>query len=118
MIKHKCKVVIFDHRTKVLRKIIQDKISSNYLSAGVGNILVPGWSIPPKSDIRKKIWVPGFYYSPTSEILINGKRVKRHLLELEQKTYEFSNPTGRPVYFYYIFDEEKFSQLIRKQTRT
>ena len=109
MIKQNCKIVIFDHRTKVLKKDIKDKIYSNYLPVGVGDIFVPGWSINPKSDIEKEIWIPGTYYSPTMEITIDGTKIKGHLVDLEQKIYHFGNPTSRPVFLYYIFNRKKFS---------
>jgi hypothetical protein len=115
MIKQKCKVVIYDKRTKSLSKIIQGKLKNHFLPAHVGNIFVPGVIVEPKSVVGWESWVAGPYYSPTREMMIDGKKIEDNVIALEQKTYLFENPTHRPVHLFYIFDREKFTAHLAKK---
>jgi hypothetical protein len=118
MIRQKCKVVINDKRTKSLSKIVQGKLKNHFLPASVGNIFVPGFLVEPQSVVEWENWVEGPYYSPTREVMIDGKKIEDNVIDLEQKTYVFENPTHRPVYLFYIFDREKFIEhLAKKGTR-
>ena len=115
MIRQKCKVVINDRRTRSLSKTIQEKLKNHFLPANVGNILVPGFLVAPKSIVEKEIWVPGFYYSPTREMTIDGKSIEDNVIDLEQKTYAFENPTPRSVVLLYVFDRESFIEKLEKK---
>ena len=114
MIRQKCKVVINDRRTRGLSKTIQEKLKNHFLLANVGNILVPGFLVAPKSTVEKEIWVPGPYYSPTQEMIIDGKSIEDSVIDLEQKPYVFENPTPRSVFLLYVFDREKVAEYLTK----
>ena len=115
MIRQKCKVVINDRRTRSLSRTIQEKLKKHFLLANVGNILVPGFLVAPKSIVEKEIWVPGPYYSPTREMTIDGKSIEDNVIDLEQKTYAFENPTPRSVVLLYVFDKESFIEKLEKK---
>jgi hypothetical protein len=115
MIRQKCKVVINDRRTRSLSRTIQEKLKNHFLLANVGNILVPGFLVAPKSIVEKEIWVPGPYYSPTREMTIDGKSIEDNVIDLEQKTYAFENPTPRSVVLLYVFDRESFIEKLEKK---
>ena len=115
MIRQKCKVVINDRRTRCLSRTIQEKLKNHFFLANVGNILVPGFLVAPKSIVEKEIWVPGPYYSPTREMTIDGKSIEDNVIDLEQKTYSFENPTPRSVVLLYIFDRESFIEKLEKK---
>ncbi len=115
MIRQKCKVVINDRRTRSLSRTIQEKLKNHFLLANVGNILVPGFLVAPKSIVEKEIWVPGPYYSPTREMTIDGKSIEDNVIDLEQKTYAFENPTPRPVVLLYVFDRESFIEKLEEK---
>ena len=106
MIREQCKVVIDDYLTTLLSKRIRAEIGKNYVSAGVGQILIPGFAAPPGSTV-KKVWVAGDYYNPSRELRVDGKEVQDHFIKLEQKEYLFDNASGRVVWLVYIFDKEK-----------
>jgi hypothetical protein len=115
MIRQTCKVVINDRRTRSLSRTIQEKLKNHFLLANVGNILVPGFLVAPKSIVEKEIWVPGPYYSPTREMTIDGKSIEDNVIDLEQKTYAFENPTPRSVVLLYVFDRESFIEKLEKK---
>ena len=115
MIRQKCKVVINDRRTRCLSRTIQEKLKNHFIPANVGNILVPGFLVAPKSIVEKEIWVPGPYYSPTREMTIDGKSIEDNVIDLEQKTYVFENPTPRSVVLLYVFDRESFIEKLEKK---
>ena len=115
MIRQKSKVIINDRRTKSLSRTIQEKLKNHFLLANVGNILVPGFLVAPKSIVKKEIWVPGPYYSPTREMTIDGKSIEDNVIDLEQKTYAFENPTPRSVVLLYVFDRESFIEKLGKK---
>jgi hypothetical protein len=81
----------------------------------VGNILVPGFLVAPKSIVEKEIWVPGPYYSPTREMTIDGESIGDNIIDLKQKTYAFENPTPRSVALLYVFDRESFIGKLGKK---
>jgi len=107
MIENKCKIVIYDHRTRLLNREIQDKIKRQYIYTGVGDILIPGFSLQPDKEVQKKIWTPGFYYSPTSQLMVNGKKINDNTLKLEQNIYTFKNLTDAPIFLLYVFDSKR-----------
>ena len=115
MIRQKCKVVINDRRTRSLSRTIQEKLKNHFLLANVGNILVPGFLVAPKSIVEKEIWVPGPYYSSTREMTIDGKSIEDNVIDLEQKTYAFENPTPRSAVLLYVFDRESFIEKLEKK---
>jgi hypothetical protein len=106
MIREQCKVVIDDYLTTLLSKGIRAEIGKNYVSAGVGQILIPGFAAPPGSTI-KKVWVAGDYYTPSSELRVDGKELQSHFVKLEQKEYLLDNASGRAVLLVHIFEKEK-----------
>ncbi len=108
MIGQQCKVIINDHRTKLLNKEIKEKIEENYVPIKIGDILIPGFKIGPKEMFEKKIWIEGYYYSPTTSLEIDGKKIEGNLVKLEQKRYRIKNNSNRQVVLVYIFDREKF----------
>ena len=108
MIKQQCKIIINDYRTKLLRKEVKKKIEENYLPIKAGDILIPGFKIEPKELLDKKIWIEGYYYSPTVSLEIDGKKIESNLVKLEQKKYRIVNNSNRQVFMVYIFDRDKF----------
>lgn len=107
MIGQQCKVIINDYRTRLLNKEVKKKIKENYLPIKTGDILIPGFKIPPEESLSKKIWIEGDYYSPTTSLEIDGKKITDKLVHLHQREYIFRNTSGRPVFLVYIFDKEK-----------
>jgi len=108
MVENECRVVIYDYRTRVLNSEIQKKIKEHYRPIGVGDILVPGFLLQPGEEARKDIWIPGTYFSPTSEITIDGDKATGRLIPLNRQTSLFKNPTSRPVLLLYLFHPERF----------
>ena len=106
MVAGQCKVIINDYRTGLFNNEIQKRIRANYVSTGIGDILVPGFVIPPEESFRKRIWVKGDYYCPSGSLEINGKKMENQLINFEQMEYSFKNTSNRPVPFVYIFDKE------------
>jgi len=105
MIRQRCKVVIFDHRTRFLNRDIQKKLRNNFLPIKVGDILIPGFKIEPEEVFEKKIWIEGNYYSPTMSLEIDGEKIENNLIHLEQKEYIFNNTSTQTVFLVYIFDK-------------
>lgn len=108
MIKQQCKVIINDYRTRLLNEEIKERIGKNYLPIKTGDILIPGFKIEPKQVFDKKIWIEGYYYSPTVSLEIDGKKIESNLVKLEQKKYRIANNSNRQVFMVYIFDRDKF----------
>jgi hypothetical protein len=106
MIAEQCKVIINDYRTSLLNKEIKEKIKANYISAGAGDILIPGIAIPGKGHYVKKVWIRGDYYSPTRSLMINGKKIENNLIHLDKKEYVFANASNRTIMLVYIFDKK------------
>jgi len=115
MIENKCKLVIYDYRTHVLKKEVKSKIASNYIYLNTGHIFIPGFQLPPDAEIDKYTWTPGVYYSPTLEITINGYKIENNLIKLKQQVNFFKNLTSEPVRLVYIFHPE-LSQFAHKNT--
>ena len=115
MIRQKCKVVINDRRTRSLSRTIQEKLKNHFLLANVGNILTPGFLVSPQSVVEMEMWVAGPYYCPTREMMVNGKKIACNVIELEQKTYQFKNPTDRLVFLSYVFNRESFIEKLEKK---
>lgn len=108
MIRKRCRVVINDHRTRFLNKEIKERIRDHFIYMGVGDILIPGFLVRPKSSIEREVWVPGAYYSPTLELMVDGQKIKKNLIDLHQKKYRFENPTSQLIILLYIFNREEF----------
>ena len=108
MIAEQCKVIINDCRTRLLNHEIQERIRENYFTTRIGNILIPGFKVGPKMTLEKKIWIKGYYYSPTLSLEIDGENIKDNVLELRQKKCVFYNGANNPIFLIYIFDKEKF----------
>jgi len=106
MINEQCKIIINDYRTGLMNKGSVKKIRDNYVSARVGDILIPGFTIDPEKSIRKRIWIKGYYYSPTLSLMIDGRKIGRNLILLNQPYYSFLNLSDRPVTLVYIFKPE------------
>ena len=115
MISQQCKVIINDYRTKLLNKEIKKKIRENYLSIQVGDILIPGFKIAPKKILEKRVWIEGYYYSPTLSLNIDGEKISSHLIKLKQKRYRFSNTSSNALFLLYIFGNEgSVKEYLRK----
>ena len=108
MIKQQCKVIINDYRTRLLNEEIKERIGKNYLPIKTGDILIPGFKIEPKQVFDKKIWIEGYYYSPTVSLEIDGKKIESNLVKLGKKKYRIVNNSNRQVFVVYIFDRDKF----------
>lgn len=108
MILNKCKLIIYDYRTTLLKKEILAKINKNFIYTGIGHILIPGFEIQPKSQINRLTWTPGFYYSPTLELMVNGRKINSNMIRLDQQINSFKNLTSKPVRLVYIFHPESF----------
>lgn len=106
MIKEQCKVVIFDYRTSLLNERIQNKLKDNYVYTKIGEILIPGFTIPPKKFIEKNIWIDGYYYISNPLLIIDGKKVRGNLIRLNQKQHAVFNPSNKPVLIVYKFHPE------------
>lgn len=108
MIDQQCRVIINDYRTKLLPNEITKKIKENYLPIKAGDILIPGFKIRSKEGFDKKIWIEGYYYSPTTSLEIDGKKIESNLIKLERKKYRIINNSDCQVLVVYIFDRDKF----------
>ena len=106
MIKAQSKIIIYDYRTSLLNKRIQNKIKNNYVYTKIGEILIPGFKIPPKKSIEKYIWIDGYYYTSDTSLLIDGKKVDGNPVQLKQKSYNVYNPLDKPILLVYIFNPE------------
>jgi hypothetical protein len=116
MIEEQCKVVINDYRTRLLRNEVKERIQQNYIATKTGDILVPGFVIPPGKFYTKMVWIAGDYYSPTRSLEVDGVRVEGNLIHLDQKEHSFHNVTDRYVSLVYIFDKtEILNKLPIKQ---
>ncbi len=115
MIEGQCRVIIDDYRTRLLNREIRDLINENYLATKTGNILIPGFKIESKCLVEKKIWVTGYYYSPSLCLKVNGKKIMNNLFFLEEKRYRFDNQAERPISLVYIFHPNKFKTPILVQ---
>jgi hypothetical protein len=100
------KIVIYDYRTSVLKKDIQKKIKDNYVYSKIGEILIPGFKVPPKKFIEKNIWIDGYYYISNPLLIIDGKKVHGNLIRLNQKQHAVFNPSNKPVLIVYKFHPE------------
>jgi hypothetical protein len=107
MIEDQCKVIIFDHRTRYLNKEVQKRIEDNYLHAGVGDILIPGFKIPPGEVMRKRIWIKGDYYSSMRSLEVDGEKRSSELVHLDQGEHTFRNTSNLPTYLVYVFHPKK-----------
>lgn len=105
MIGQQCKVIINDYRTRLLNKEIKKKIKENYIPIKIGDILIPGFKIRPKENFEKKIWIEGYYYSPTLSLKIDGREITKKIFELKQKKYLFYNSATRPVFLVHVFNQ-------------
>lgn len=107
MVGEQCRVIINDYRTGLLNSEVKEKIKQNYITIKTGDILIPGFVISPGQSYVKKIWIAGDYYSPTTSLEIDGKKIGSNVMYLEQKDYEFHNATDRYVSLVYIFDKAR-----------
>lgn len=104
MIEAQCKVIIDDYRTQWLSQNVRMRIAENYIRTKIGDILVPGFQIPPGRMVSKNIWISGNYYSPTQYLEIDGEKLDENIVPLEQGFHSFRNTTDRPVTLVYIFN--------------
>ena len=107
MIEAQCKVIVFDYRTRYLNKEVQKRIQENYLHAGVGDILIPGFKIPPGGVLGKRIWIRGDYYSSMRSLEVDGDKIASQLVYLDQGQHTFRNPSNLPAYLVYVFRPKK-----------
>jgi len=114
MIQKRCRIVINDHRTRFLNKAVKKKIRDHYIYTGIGDILVPGFSIGPRDLAEREVWVSGTYYSPTLSLMVAGEKIRENLVDLDQKRYRFENLTSHPVMLMYIFNKEDFVRSLTK----
>jgi hypothetical protein len=110
MIQAQCRVIIYDYRTQLLNQKVKRRIAENYIKAGSGDILIPGFLIPPEEILCKEIWISGSYYSPTQSLEINGENLKKNIIRLEQGRHVFKNMTDRPVTLVYIFNPDSLKK--------
>jgi 4-amino-4-deoxy-L-arabinose transferase-like glycosyltransferase len=104
MIQAQCRVIIYDYRTQLLNQEIKRRIAENYIKAMSGDILIPGFPIPPNGVLSKRVWINGSYYSPSLSLEIDGEKPKRNVIRLEQGHHIFKNMTDRPIILVYVFD--------------
>lgn len=107
IIQSQCKVVIYDRRTTILDQEIQEEIKRNYRYTGIGHIFIPGFLVPPLETVKKTIWISGYYYAPTVDILLNGEPITDPVNHLDQGTYEIRNLSKQHVAFMYAFRNEQ-----------
>ena len=107
MIKEQCKIVIYDYRTSLLNERIQNTIKDNYVYTKIGEVLIPGFKIPPKKFIEKNIWIDGHYYSPNSSLIIEGKKFNGNFVRLEQKRYTIHNLSDKESVLIYVFNPDE-----------
>jgi hypothetical protein len=103
MIENQCKVIVFDHRTRYLNKEAQAKIAANYLSAGVGDILIPGFKLPAGGVLKKKVWIRGTYKNLSGSVRVDGKKIHGRLIHLDESNYTFRNTSDSPAFLVYQF---------------
>ena len=103
IIEAQCKVIVFDHRTRYLNKEVQKRIAENYLPAGVGDILIPGFRLPAGAEVRKKIWIQGIYKNLSGSVGVDGKKINGGLVHLDQSKYIFRNTSDSPAFLVYVF---------------
>lgn len=104
MIEAQCKVIIDDYRTQWLSQDVRMRMAENYITAKIGDILVPGFQIPPGKMVSKNIWISGSYYSPAQSLEVDGRELDENILSIEQGSHRFRNKTNRPVTLVYVFD--------------
>ena len=114
MIQSQCRVIIYDHRTQWMNKEVISRIAENYIKTKSGDILVPGFQIPPREMISKNIWISGSYYSPTQSLEIDGENLDENIVLLNQGHHTFKNMTDRPVTLVYIFDPTALKKELTK----
>lgn len=108
MIAKECKVVIYDHRTRFLKDEIQKEIHNHYINTGIGNIFVPGFTIPPMTTVDKSVWISGPYFvSSIKSLNINGKRIEEKINTMRRGAYKIENDSKEPVTFMYAFPIKK-----------
>lgn len=107
MIRHQCKVIFNDRRLKVVNAPVLDRIRNNYLVSAVGDLLIPGFSIPPGTAIDKWVWVTGRYYSPSRQVLVDGSPVDSNAIFLTTGPHRLENLTSRPLYWIYLFGDSE-----------
>ena len=112
MIATQCKVIINDHRTQQLSQEVKRRMIENYIRTKTGDILIPGFQIPPRGIINKTIWVKGTYYSPTLSLEIDGEKIDERMIFIEQGPHKFQNPTDRPVMLVYIFKPSNIKKYL------
>ncbi|MBW1726419.1 MAG: glycosyltransferase family 39 protein [Deltaproteobacteria bacterium] len=103
MIDAQCKIIINDYRTRLLNKEVKKRIAENYLSIEMGDILIPGFRVPPKKSIFKDVWIEGTYYSPIFSLELDGRKIEEKIFYLNKGHHTFLNPTTRPIMLVYIF---------------
>jgi len=111
MIKAQSKIVIYDYRTSLLNERIKNKIKNNYIHTNIGEILIPGFNIPPKNIIEKNIWIDGHYYSPNASLIIEGVKFNGNFVRLEQKSYKIRNLSDKNSALIYVFNPD---EIIKK----
>jgi len=104
MIEEQCRVIINDYRSQLLNREIKKKIQTNYIALQKGNILIPGFRLEPKTVVEKRVWIEGYYYSPTLSLEVDGQRVRSKLLRLTQGVHTFLNLRDRPLSLVYFFE--------------
>lgn len=112
MIQAQCRVIIYDYRTQLLNQEVKRRIAENYIEAKSGDILIPGFLIPPGEVLYKEIWISGSYYSPTKTLEINGENPNKNVIYIEQGRHVFKNVTDRPVTLVYIFDPDRLKRRL------
>jgi hypothetical protein len=112
MIEAQCKVIIYDHRTQWLNEEIIGRIFNNYIKIKNGDILVPGFQIPPMGMISKNVWISGSYYGPDQSLEVDGRELDEKVFPLEQGHHTFKNMTDRPVTLVYVFDPDRLKKSL------
>ncbi|MCG6895266.1 MAG: glycosyltransferase family 39 protein [Desulfobacteraceae bacterium] len=103
MIRDQCKVILEDRRLKVMNDSVLDHIRNNYLRSAVGDVLIPGFSIPPGAVIDKRVWITGHYYTPSRQVLVDSRPVDSHSIFLPRGPHRLENGTSRTLYWIYLF---------------
>jgi hypothetical protein len=73
----------------------------------VGDILIPGFKIPPGEVMRKRIWIKGDYYSSMRSLEVDGDKISSQLVYLHRGHHTFRNPSNLPAYLVYVFHPKK-----------
>jgi hypothetical protein len=112
MIQAQCRVIIYDYRTQLLNQEVKKRIAENYIKARRGDILIPGFLIPPGQTLSKRIWIMGSYYCPTQSLDIDGENLDENIVFLNQCHHTFINMTDRPVTLVYVFDPDSLKKSL------